>query len=62
MFLMKEHFLIINPTAAGGRVEKVWKNKIKPLLDEKLDYNYEFTTHPGHAIDIARTRHGWNRE
>ncbi|MHA2318987.1 MAG: diacylglycerol/lipid kinase family protein [Candidatus Hodarchaeales archaeon] len=53
---MKEHFLIINPTAAGGRVEKIWKKKLKPILDEKLDYDYEFTTHPGHAIDIARTR------
>ncbi len=53
---MKEYFLIINPTAAGGRVEKVWKKKVKPLLDEKLEYDYEFTTHPGHATDIARSK------
>ena len=53
---MKEYFLIINPTAAGGRVEKVWEKQIKPFLDERLKYDYEFTTHPGHATDIARTR------
>ncbi|MFX1515156.1 MAG: diacylglycerol/lipid kinase family protein [Promethearchaeota archaeon] len=54
---MKEVFLVINPVAAGGRVEKIWKDQIKPLLDnQNLDYDFEFTSAPQHAIEIARTR------
>jgi diacylglycerol kinase (ATP) len=54
---MKELFLIINPTAAGGRVSKIWTDEVRPLLDEhKVDYDFEMTTHSQHAIDIARTR------
>ncbi|MHA2174692.1 MAG: hypothetical protein ACXABI_07675 [Candidatus Hodarchaeales archaeon] len=30
---MKEVFLVINPVAAGGRVETIWEEKIKPLVD-----------------------------
>ncbi|MHA2224502.1 MAG: diacylglycerol/lipid kinase family protein [Candidatus Hodarchaeales archaeon] len=54
---MKKFFLIINPTAAGGRVENIWNDQIKPLIDEfGLDHDFEFTSYPGHAIEIARTR------
>ena len=31
---MKKFFMIINPTAAGGRVENIWNDQIKPLIDE----------------------------
>ena len=42
---MKEFFLIINPVAAGGRVETIWKDQIKPLVDNcGLLYDFEFTT------------------
>ncbi len=54
---MKEYFLIINPVAAGGRVEKLWYEQIKPLVDKyRLEYDFEFTTHSQHAIEIAQTR------
>ncbi|MFX0184913.1 MAG: diacylglycerol/lipid kinase family protein [Candidatus Hodarchaeota archaeon] len=54
---MKEVFLVINPVAAGGRVETMWKDEIKPLVDSHdLDYDFEFTTSPQHAMEIARTR------
>ncbi|MHA2108423.1 MAG: diacylglycerol/lipid kinase family protein [Candidatus Hodarchaeales archaeon] len=54
---MKEVFLVINPVAAGGRVEKIWKDQIKPLVDNSgLEYDLEFTSSPQHAIEIARTR------
>lgn len=54
---MKEVFLVINPVAAGGRVETIWREQIKPLMDSQdLDYDFEFTSSPQHAIEIARTR------
>ncbi|MHA2305012.1 MAG: diacylglycerol/lipid kinase family protein, partial [Candidatus Hodarchaeales archaeon] len=54
---MKELFLIVNPTAGGGRVSKIWIDEVKPLLDEhKVEYDFEMTTHHQHAIEIARTR------
>ena len=50
-------FLVINPVAAGGRVETIWGEQIKPLLDSSdLEYDFEFTSFPQHAIEIARTK------
>lgn len=54
---MKEVFLVINPVAYGGRVETIWEDQIKPLVDKyDLEYDFEFTSSPQHAIEIARTR------
>jgi len=54
---MKEVFLVINPVAAGGRVETLWRDQIKPLVDSHdLEYDFEFTSSPQHAVEIARTR------
>ncbi|MFX0125191.1 MAG: diacylglycerol/lipid kinase family protein [Candidatus Hodarchaeota archaeon] len=54
---MKEVFLVVNPVAAGGRVETIWEDEIKPLVDSQdLEYDFEFTSSPQHAIEIARTR------
>ncbi len=54
---MKEVFLVINPFAAGGRVETIWRDEIKPLVDSHdLEYDFEFTSSPQHAIEIAKTR------
>ncbi|MHA1978768.1 MAG: diacylglycerol/lipid kinase family protein, partial [Candidatus Hodarchaeales archaeon] len=54
---MKEAFLVINPVAAGGRVKTLWEKKIKPLVDEStLEYDFEFTSSPHQAIEIARSR------
>ena len=54
---MKEVFLVINPVAAGGRVEAIWKDEIKPLMDNQdLEYDFEFTSAPQHAMEIARAR------
>ncbi len=53
----KEVFLVINPVAAGGRVKTIWEDQIKPLIDKyNLEYDFEFTSAPQHAIEIARTR------
>ncbi|NHJ00770.1 MAG: diacylglycerol kinase family lipid kinase [Candidatus Heimdallarchaeota archaeon] len=54
---MKEYFMVVNPTAAGGRVHTQWTEKIKPLLDEKhIEYDFQLTENPLQAIDIARTK------
>ncbi|MFX1286412.1 MAG: diacylglycerol/lipid kinase family protein [Promethearchaeota archaeon] len=54
---MKEYFLIVNPVAGGGRVEKLWNEQIKPLVDKYgIGYDFEFTTRSQHAIKIAQTR------
>ncbi len=54
---MKDVFIVINPASAGGRVETIWKDQIKPLVDSHdLEYDFEFTSSPQHAMEIARTR------
>jgi YegS/Rv2252/BmrU family lipid kinase len=54
---MTEYFLVVNKIAAGGRVAKIWEDDLKPLLNQEgLEYDFECTTHPQHAIEIARTR------
>ncbi|MHA1945470.1 MAG: diacylglycerol/lipid kinase family protein [Candidatus Hodarchaeales archaeon] len=54
---IKEVFLVINPDAGGGRVKTIWEDQIKPLVDNyNLEYDFEFTSSPQHAIEIARTR------
>ncbi|MHA1979151.1 MAG: diacylglycerol/lipid kinase family protein, partial [Candidatus Hodarchaeales archaeon] len=53
----KEVFLVINPNADGGRVERIWEDKIKPLIDNyDLKYDFEFTSSPQQAMEVARTR------
>jgi len=53
----KEVFLVINPDASGGRGETIWEDQIKPLIDNyDLEYDFEFTSSPQHATEIARTR------
>ncbi|MHA2096030.1 MAG: diacylglycerol/lipid kinase family protein, partial [Candidatus Hodarchaeales archaeon] len=53
----KEIFLVINPNADGGRVEKLWEDQIKPLIDNSnCEYDFEFTSSPQQAMEIARTR------
>ncbi|MHA1214700.1 MAG: diacylglycerol/lipid kinase family protein [Candidatus Hodarchaeales archaeon] len=54
---MEKIFMIVNQTAGGGRVAKLWPDKVKPLLDEhKLEYEYQFTEYPQHAIEIAKSK------
>ncbi len=53
---MKEFFFIVNATAAGGRVKKIWNNQIKPLIDVEFEYDFEITAHIGHALEIAKNR------
>ncbi|MHA2227202.1 MAG: diacylglycerol/lipid kinase family protein [Candidatus Hodarchaeales archaeon] len=53
----REIFLVINPVAAGGRVESIWRDEIKPLVDSHdVEYDFEFTSSPQQAMEIARIR------
>ncbi len=54
---MKDLFLVVNPTAGGSRVNKIWMDELKPLLNKnEVNYDYEMTTHPQHAIEVARAK------
>ena len=53
----KEVFIVINPTAAGGRTKNIWEEQIQPLLHQyTINYDFEFTSAPLHAIEIAKKR------
>ncbi|MHA1971881.1 MAG: diacylglycerol/lipid kinase family protein [Candidatus Hodarchaeales archaeon] len=54
---MEKFFMIVNPTAGGGRVAKLWPDKVIPLLEEyELKCEYQFTEYPKHAIEIAKDK------
>lgn len=53
---MKSHeiLFIINPAASGGKTLKEWNKKIYPLLEkENFSFDYEFTTKPLDAFELA---------
>jgi YegS/Rv2252/BmrU family lipid kinase len=51
---MKLYLFIINPKSGSGKGQRVW-DLMKTRLDkEKVKYRSFFTTHPGHATDIAQ--------
>lgn len=47
-------FIIINPTAGGGRSQKKWGAVQRQLNALGFDFDYAFTTHRHHAIALAR--------
>lgn len=48
------HF-IVNPASRSGKGERLWKETIKPILEQKkLEYDVHFSQKPGDLIDIAR--------
>ncbi|MFW9778049.1 MAG: diacylglycerol/lipid kinase family protein [Candidatus Heimdallarchaeota archaeon] len=52
-----EVFFVVNPTAAGGRVGKIWTNQIHPLLEANgIDFDFKTTTDQGNAINVAQER------
>jgi diacylglycerol kinase (ATP) len=46
--------LIINPTSAGGQAQKLWPRIQSALDQEQLSYDYFFTEHKGHAIQLVK--------
>ncbi len=45
--------LIVNPVAGTGGAVKIWEELQRTLKDLDLDFDYEFTERPEHAIEIA---------
>ncbi|MFX0101894.1 MAG: diacylglycerol/lipid kinase family protein [Candidatus Hodarchaeota archaeon] len=51
---MDYHF-IINPKSSKGATEKVWEEKLQPILKSKeIEYDSVFTEHSMHALELAR--------
>lgn len=45
--------LVVNPVAGTGGAVKIWEELQRTLKDLDLDFDYEFTERPEHAIEIA---------
>ncbi|MBU4390859.1 MAG: diacylglycerol kinase family lipid kinase [Actinobacteria bacterium] len=46
--------LIINPVAGTGEAVEIWEDLQETLRHLGLDFDYHFTEHGGHAVEIAR--------
>lgn len=46
-------FIIINPTAGGGRGKKKWKQVQQALTHLQFSFKFALTTHPQHAMALA---------
>ena len=51
---MTSYLFIVNPHARNKEVGKKWSKVEKEIKNRKMDYSVEFTTHPKHAIEIAK--------
>jgi len=47
--------LIINPVAGTGEAVEIWEDLQETLRHLGMDFDYQFTERPGHAVEIART-------
>lgn len=47
-------FIIVNPKANGGRLEKQWNNIQQCLIDHNIDFFDQKTTHQNHATELAK--------
>lgn len=47
--------LIVNPTAGAGKTSHQWPHIHALLKEMNIDFDYQLTEAPGHAIEIART-------
>lgn len=46
--------LVVNPMAGNGEAVEIWEDLQETLRKLGLDFDYSFTEHHGHAIEIAR--------
>ena len=46
--------LIINPAAGRGKASKLSKRVISEFEKRGIDFDYEYSTHPRHAVEISR--------
>ena len=50
---MAKFACIVNPAGRDGRALKFWKRTEAILKDRDMDFEVHFTTHIGHASEIA---------
>ncbi|WP_353893704.1 diacylglycerol kinase family protein [Proteinivorax hydrogeniformans] len=50
---MKEFFFVINPKSANGSTAQYWPRIKEMLQDEKYDFDYQLTSAPNQADEIA---------
>jgi len=47
-------FFICNPTAGAGLANDRWPKLYEELIDNKIDFDYQFTTSPQNAIQVTK--------
>lgn len=52
--LTNQWFIIINPKANGGQLEKQWNKIQNKLIDHDIDFFAKKTTHQNHATELAK--------
>jgi YegS/Rv2252/BmrU family lipid kinase len=50
----KKWFVVINPTSGNGTTKKLWSKIEQLLLTYRFDFEYAFTTHPKHSIELIQ--------
>ena len=46
--------LIVNPVAGAGKTARYWPDILDLLKSIKLDFDYQLTDAPGHAMELAQ--------
>ena len=52
--MLGEFTVIVNPTAANGKVGKLWPDVEDFLRSQEMPFSFVFTEYPRHAISLAR--------
>ena len=52
--MVDKWYLICNPIARGGQMKKRWPELQRILQEESINYDWIFTRHNNHAIEITR--------
>lgn len=52
--LSDQWFIIVNPKANGGRLEKQWEYIQQNLNDNNINFFVKKTTHPNHATEVTK--------
>jgi len=50
----KKWFVVINPISGNGTTKKLWPKIEQLLLTYRFDFEYAFTTHPKHSIELIQ--------
>jgi YegS/Rv2252/BmrU family lipid kinase len=54
MTSIKKWFVVINPTSGNGASKKLWPKIEQLLLTYRFDFEYAFTAHPKHSVELTQ--------